>query len=111
MKHHGPYLEVELVHLLIGQCEEVGTLELQHYGSDGVIDIKSRPRGLAVQMVVGAAVQLHDGSLDAQLKDFRPVGEGGLTAAGVDRALGAVLVLHPLFKSGKEIRKKVYYFH
>lgn len=99
-KRFGPHLEVELVHLLIGQREEVCTLELQHYGPDGVVDVEPRPGGLAVQMVVGAPVQLHDGPLDAQLKDVGPVGEGGLTAAGVDGALCAVLVLHPLLESG-----------
>lgn len=78
------YLSVELIHLLVGQREEVGALELQHNGSDRVIDVEPRSGGFADQMVAGAPVQLHDGPLDAQLKDVLLVGEGGLAAARVD---------------------------
>lgn len=93
-----PYFTVELEHLLISQCEEVGTLELQHYSSDSVVDVKSRSGGPADQVVGRTPVQLHDGSLNAQLEDILLVGEGGLAAAGVDGRLLTVLVLHPLLK-------------
>ena len=97
-KYSRPYLAVELEHLLVGQSEEVGALELQDDGPDGVVDVKARPGGLAVQVVAGAPVQLHDGPLDAELKHLLLVGEGGLAAARVDGRFLTVLVLHPLVR-------------